>query len=113
MGFFVDRPAFHVGSHSVDTEEVAEYVGHRLSDDNPASILFHPEPVIPHKSTCQALASQFLNLAALPPSASSQYVSSKTVSLVDDFPEALRRHPLRKLDLLSGFQTYVAKLMED
>jgi hypothetical protein len=66
-----------------------------------------------YQSSSGGIASSVLNSFGPLVPKSSGYLASKTACLIEDFPEAFRRHPLRKLDLPGAFKTYVRKLLED
>ena len=120
-GFDNDAPNYRAGGHPVDSDEVAEYVGNCLAEHEPPLNVFRQLDNLKsdmnawraYESAGRTIASQEISESGNLGSRSSGYLASKTTSLVEDFPDAFRRHPLRKLDLLESFQTYVRKFLEN
>jgi pimeloyl-ACP methyl ester carboxylesterase len=118
-GFEVDIPNSGLGSHSVDSRVIAEYVGLCLSrHENPITlnrqldqIYGDPNRLTTHKAQCVKGAGKLIQQQNA--SVSAQYVDCKAISLSEDFRGAFARHPLRKLDLRQAFETYVQKLLND
>ena len=120
-GFKNDEPNYRAGGHPVNSDEVAEYVGTCLAEHEPPLEVFREldklqsdvNAWLAYEAASSAVASAeiktFVNLAAK----TSRYEPSKTGSLVEDFPDAFRRHPLRKLDLSESLRTFVRKVFED
>ncbi len=120
-GFFVDTPNYRIGGHPVDSEAVAEYGGQCLAEhQDPMGVTREldriygdPASLVAHKSRCQPVASRLLDELGIASPSSPDYRSCKTTSLIDDFPDAFRRHPLRNLDLLGAFERFVGKILTD
>lgn len=120
-GFDIDAPNFRVGGHPVDSDEVAEYVGTCLAEHEPPLQIFEELDKLQndlaawpaYEAASNAVASAEIKASVNLRAKTSRYEPSKTGSLVEDFPDAFRRHPLRKLSLSESFRTFVRKVLED
>jgi pimeloyl-ACP methyl ester carboxylesterase len=117
-GFYVDEKDATFNGHSVDSEQLASYVGHLLSGyDNPAplkrefeEIYSDPDRLQLHVAECIQKASTIMNGMGIQPAS---FVSSRSQCFAREFRSAFARHPLRKLSLMDAFLRYVRKLLED
>jgi len=120
-GFENDAPNYRAGGHPVDSDEVAEFVGACLAEhESPLKVFRQLDNLKTDINAWQAYESAGRTIASEEISGSesfgfksSGYLVSKTTSLVEDFPEVFRRHPLRKLDLSESFRRYFRKALED
>lgn len=120
-GFDIDSPNLRVGGHPVDSDEVAEYVGTCLAEHDPPLQIFEELDKLQsdvtawpsYEAASSAVASEQIKMSVNLAAKTSRYEPSKTGSLVEDFPDAFRRHPLRKLSLSDSFRTFVRKVLED
>jgi hypothetical protein len=120
-GFYDDAPNYRAGGHPVDSEEVAEYIGNCLAEHEPPLDVYRELDKLKsdlnswqvYESAGREDASQELSESGNLHSRSSSYPDSKATCLLEDFPDAFRRHPLRKLNLSQSFRTYVRKVLKD
>src|SRR4029077_11545391 len=117
-GFYVDEKDATFNGHSVDSEQLASYVGHLLSGyENPASlkreleeIYSDPDRMQLHEAACVQKASSVMNGKGIQPP---NFVSSRAQCFAHEFRRAFERHPLRRLSLMDAFSRYVRTMLED
>jgi len=112
-----ERNSLYSG-HSVDDPEVAKEVGRYLyQHQNPVEverelrkIYSQPGLLNDYRKRCLGEAAAAIKADGFAPG---YYVDRRAACFVDDFKDALDRHPLRKLGLIEAFRTYVKKVLED
>ncbi len=114
-----EKNGLYVG-HSVDSEQVADEIGHYLSShESPAALLRQlkaiddePHQRKKHRENCEREAALLIEESPqfMFPEG---YVSRRATCFADDFYTAFKRRPLRKLAPLEAFKSYVKRVLED
>lgn len=106
------------GGHSVDSIPVAFRLGESLAEHlDPLEVEKQLDAIYADTGRTSLFRRQLLGDAVTTmqgkyPFFANRYLIRKAGCLVDEFPRALKRRPLRNLDLSAAFQTYVRKVLD-